>query len=287
MNNEKILVTGSSGYIGKSLVKKLLSLNYSVTGISRSPSGIIHENFIEISKNIDNALSLEFYDIVFHMAGIGYSYKDLPAGEVESLDYNILNCVLKAIVTPHKTTFFYPSSASVYYIQNSDPIKEDSLLNPSNEYGLSKLKSENRVKKFSEEYNMNYIIGRIFNTYGGLNDRLSLLEKFKNCIITGESMPYFPNMVRDFIHINDVALAAIFLVNKERGVFNIGTGVATKLSDLVLVLERQFEKNLIFSKVVKNNSYSVANINKLITSGFLPNVNIITWIENTISKVRS
>ena len=284
MNNKKILVTGSSGYIGKTLVKELLSLNCSVTGIARTSAGIQHKNFNEISKSIDDTLQLEFYDIVFHMAGVGYSYINLTKEKVEFLDCNILNCVLNAIVKPDKTTFFYPSSASVYDSQNSCPIKEDGLINPSNEYGLSKLKSENRLKKFSEDHKMNYIIGRIFNTYGGVDDTLSLVEKFKKSIKEGMPMPYFPSMVRDFIHINDVASAVIFLANNEKGVFNIGAGTATKLSDLVSVLEKHYDKNFICSRVSANRAYSVANVKRLVRSGFAPTVDIITWIESAMSK---
>ena len=119
----------------------------------------------------------------------------------------------------------YSSSSSVYG-QNEFCLETDTPMPLSLPASL-KLANEYLVQKFCNEENINYVLTRIFNMYGG-NDQFSIISKLINAINNKKEIYLINNgsAVRDFIHISDVVNAYKILLEKSPlpPIINIATG---------------------------------------------------------------
>jgi len=142
-------------------------------------------------------------------------------------------------------------SASVYPRDSKNPIKEESLLcgkmEPANEpYGLAKIVGIKLCQAYNQQYGTNYISVNPCNVYGpkdnydpesshviaGLIRRIHEAKKnekeFVECWGTGISR-------REFIYVEDLADALVFLMNNYNGseVINVGVGKDVSIKELV------------------------------------------------------
>ena len=78
-------------------------------------------------------------------------------------------------------------------------------LMPLSLYSSLKITSEKLIEGFCSEMNIDYIIARVFNMYGG-NDNFSVISKIINASLLKKTLHLVNNgtSVRDYIHINDV-----------------------------------------------------------------------------------
>ena len=97
----------------------------------------------------------------------------------------------------------YTSSASVYGTNNY--CTESDNLMPLSLYASLKISSEKLIEGFCNEHDIDFIIARIFNMYGG-NDRFSIISKIINSVRNNKEICLINKGVsaRDFIHIDDV-----------------------------------------------------------------------------------
>ena len=123
----------------------------------------------------------------------------------------------------------YASSSSVYGHKKNMPIKEDAKREPINPYGQTKLDDEYLFEKYSKMETQ--IIGlRYFNIFG-IGQTLQyagVITKFLDRIKQGKPPIIFGKgqQIRDFIHVEDVAIANILAMKNKQSNFllNIGTG---------------------------------------------------------------
>jgi len=143
-----ILVTGATGFIGRHLVRKLLSLNeYSVIGISRFPEKVKQPGFkllkADITKRRDlknlNKLTI---NIIIHCAACveNKNPKVLTKSNVRGTEN-----VCKLAVELGVEKFIYLSSVAVVSGNNQLPLTEDLPYSATNNYGQSKLEAEKKV----------------------------------------------------------------------------------------------------------------------------------------------
>ncbi len=221
----RVLVTGSAGFIGYHLCKKLLDKKFIVYGIDN-----LNDYY---SKKLKNKRNLElkkyknfqFYkldlkkkkiikifnkkkiDFIFHLAaqpGVRFSITDPQ----KYIDDNIVafSNILEICKNNKPKTFYFASSSSVYGDVDKFPIKETNKLNPKNVYGLTKKFNEELAKFYSEIYKIPMIGLRFFTVYGpwGRPDMLTLkllenIKKKKTFFINN-----FGKHQRDFTYIDDV-----------------------------------------------------------------------------------
>jgi UDP-glucuronate 4-epimerase len=234
----KYLLTGSSGFIGFHLAKKLLnnpsnkvygldSLNkyYSIslkkkrTNILKKKKNFKFLNINLCNYNLSKKIILEIKpNFIFHLAGqpgVIYSFKD----PLSYKNNNILATknLLKIIRLIKVKKFIFSSSSSVYGEQKKFPIKENFKLNPINYYAVTKLKCEDLIRNKLKELKIPYIIFRLFTVYGpiGRPDMFiySAVKKInKRKLITlynhGKSL-------RDFTYIDDVVKVFIKSISKK------------------------------------------------------------------------
>ena len=121
---------------------------------------------------------------------------------------------------------------------------------------------------------MRSVIARIFNVYGN-GEKKSIVSKMFNSIQENKPMPFNPNLVRDFIHVEDVCSGLISLVNDSKGIYNLGSGSATKLSFLKDLMEQKLGREMLTTPYEGEGVLaSVANIEKISKIGWLPKISI-------------
>jgi UDP-glucose 4-epimerase len=194
----KILVTGSNGFLGKSLLK-ILSSNQSVTTYALD---LAHDdrfnniNYIEADISNLDSISNHFKDIdvVVHYASIA-DIHEASENSTKSITVNILGTdnILKLCVKNNIRRIIF--SSSIYVYSNQGGI-----------YKITKRTCEDLIKFYSEKYNLNYSILKLGSLYGPYGNHFnfiynSLVSAYKYKKI---SRPGIGDELREYIHVDDV-----------------------------------------------------------------------------------
>ncbi len=172
-----------------------------------------------------------------------------PANQLSGVD-NYLNYVQNSItVTTMVLEYFrdseinkivYSSSSSVYG-DNPEKCKESDFVNPLNFYSSVKLANEMLIREYCNTTSIDYTIARIFNMYGG-NDNFSIINKIIQSYVNNSDLLLRNKgqSVRDFIHVDDVALIYSKLLNiKGVPILNVGTGHGMSISNILDFLTKK------------------------------------------------
>lgn len=276
-----VLVTGGAGYIGSHTIVELLNCGYDVVVLDNLANS--NKKSLERVKQITGK-DVKFYkvdlcdaegtdkvfeenpeiDSVIHFAGLK-AVGESVAKPIEYYYNNIAGTLnLCASMRKHGVKkIVFSSSATVYGMPKSVPIKEDFPLSTTNPYGETKLMIERILKDICvSDPELSVAILRYFNPIGahksGLigedpngipNNLLPYIAqvgigKLKFLSVFGNDYPTHDGTgVRDYIHVVDLAKAhikALVFTDKNTGIdyFNIGTGVGYSVLDIVKAYEK-------------------------------------------------
>ena len=187
----------------------------------------------------------------------------------------------------------YASSSSVYGHQNIMPITENAKRNPINPYGQTKLDDEYLFEKYSEMGTK--IIGlRYFNIFGKGQtlEYAGVITKFLDRIKHNEPPIIFGSgsQIRDFIHVEDVAMANLLSMTNEVSnlLVNIGTGKTITILELAnMILEISgLDLRPIFKDPVQGDiEKSHADISLAIASfNWRPKKDLKEWLSEILKK---
>ena len=120
----------------------------------------------------------------------------------------------------------FSSSSEVYGEQSVQPVREDSPLNVSSVYAVSKLAGEQYLRAYAEMYDIEYNTVRFFNVYGEHQNDSFVLAKFIRSAVKGERLTVFGDgeQIRSFCYVDDAVrgLADVVFSGKSGEIFNIG-----------------------------------------------------------------
>jgi UDP-glucose 4-epimerase len=252
----KILVTGGAGFIGSWLVDRFVEKGMEVTVIDNLKSGskdnihyIDDVEFIEGDIRDDELLAkhIKYKNAVVHLAAIVSVPYSIEYPQ-ETFDVNSVGTLklLRAAVEYGVEKFVYISTCAVYGEAQYLPIDEEHPLTPISPYANSKLLAEYTCIHYSRLYGINSVILRLFNVYGpgqGYSEYSGVITKFIHNVMGGKPPVIYGdgNQIRDFIYVDDVAEAifkALDYWKEEYEIFNIGSGVGTRIKNLTkLVVE--------------------------------------------------
>lgn len=249
----KILVTGSAGFIGFHLTKRLLEEGHEIVGIDnlnnyydvRLKLGRLRETGIEPTKvaynepvisekyprytfiqlSIENAANLERifsqYDFkkVCHLAaqaGVRYSLKN-PEAYLQSNIVGFFN-VIEACKHHDIKHLVYASSSSVYGASKSVPFSEnDKVDQPISLYAATKKSNELMAYTYSHLYKLPTTGLRFFTVYGswGRPDMAPMI--FAKAILKGQKITVFNNgeMSRDFTYVGDIVDGIVKVLSSD------------------------------------------------------------------------
>ena len=262
---KKVLVTGGAGFIGSTLVDKLVKRNIEVIVVDNLSTGkeeyinpkaqffkadLNHSTFegYKHSNPITRAFEdttllhlLEGVDTVFHLAAtpqVQYSIDNPTDNNNLTSTINILEASKKAGVK----RLILSSTSAVYGNPKYTPIDEDHPIETLSPYGLHKLVGEQYCKLYSLVYGLDTVCLRYFNAYG---DRMTNKGAYRSVIsvfMEQHQNKELLNIVndgkqrRDFVHVNDIVNANIMCGdNKENfngDILNVGTGKAYTVNEI-------------------------------------------------------
>ena len=259
--NQKVLVTGGGGMIGRSLVKFLLERGADITIADLTtptdlPQGV---KFIKVDLRYFNQCEAicDRMDYVFNLVGIKGSpkmYAEQPADfMVPMLQFN--TNMMEAARRANVKWYLYTSSVGVY--APAEVFKEDDVLNtvpsPNDRFaGWAKRMGEMQAEAYSIQYGWNKVsIVRPANVYGAYDNFNpanamvvpSLIRKAQEndvLEVWGDG-----STIRDFIHADDVALGMIFAVeNQVTQPINLGSGEGYSIKEVVDMVVKYANKPL-------------------------------------------
>jgi UDP-glucose 4-epimerase len=241
--DKKVLITGSTGFIG-SHVKSALELSgYEVLGLGRGNKEDF--NLDLSSKDLKNIIKEISPSLIFHFASGSNISRANEEKEKEYIDTvtsteNLLNS-LKDLSS--KPKIIYLSSQAVYGIPKSLPVTEDHETSPKSIYGENKLKAE----KLIIESGFNYLIFRVSSIYGPNQDykKSGVITKFIHRMKNNEAPIVFNNLetFSDFLYVKDLASALVKATSPQydiSGSYNLASGKPTTMKDLLDALYEYF-----------------------------------------------
>jgi UDP-glucose 4-epimerase len=260
-----VLVTGGAGYIGSTVVERLLGDGHRVVSIDNlsqgdyeclvkcreSPRVKLVVGDICDSKKLEEVLREgEDVNAVVHLAavpGIEMCQRN-PKEAILTNIYGTHN-VLEAARKYDISKVVFGSSAAVYGNPIKTPVGEDHPLSPTNLYGVTKLAAERLLESYHASYRLDTVILRFGNVYGvGLYTHWNtVIPKFVRQALSGQALTIYGDgeQSRDFIHVWDAVEAVILALRDERGVvagesFNVGVGKATSVNVIADTVSRIF-----------------------------------------------
>lgn len=251
----KIYVAGHRGLVGSAIVRRLVVGGY-VNNVTRT-----HDELdLTCQANVERFFDAERPDIVILAAakvgGIGAN-SSYPAQFI----YQNLSIALNVIEAARKfgaKKLLNLGSSCIYPKMAPQPLKEEYLLTgpleSTNEaYAIAKIAAIKLCRYYNEEYGTNFLSMMPTNLYGpGDNYDLSgshvlpaLIRKFyeakssgNHVVLWGDGSP-----LREFLHADDLANAAVFLMEKANAtdvgeIINVGTGEDLSIRDLAALVAR-------------------------------------------------
>jgi len=254
---DKVMVTGGAGFIGSHTVDALLENGLHVTVLDNLSTGSLdnlrrwknNPRFHFKRASVASYRSVESatrnVDAMIHLAAVVSPAISLRRPEVTN-KINVLGTltVLRAGLKNQVKRVVFASSSSLYGDTSVVPTPETAPLDPITPYGVSKLAGEKYCRVFCRCFDLSTVSLRYFNVYGERQSSnpysgviaifMERLKKGVRPIIFGQG-----NQTRDFIHVSDVVKANLAALRIKKGTgeaFNIGTGRATSINELLHLL---------------------------------------------------
>jgi UDP-glucose 4-epimerase len=298
-----LIVTGGAGFIGSHLTEYLVKKHQNVTVLDNLENGKL-QNLRNVKKDI-KFLKVDILDYdslrkvvknadgVFHHAALT-SVSDSFIKQEKYYNVNISGTenILK-LAKEFGFKVVFASSASVYGDQKQIPIKENAKKNPSNPYGLTKLKAEELCIKYAKK-GVSVIALRYFNVYGlRQNDSyagviskfLANISKNKPPIINGDG-----TQVRDFVFVGDISRANYLSMKShtKHAFVNIGSGKTTSIKQLadLMIKIRGIDIQPIYGRIQKGDiklSQADITVAKKLLS-WKPRMSLSGWLKTNLYK---
>lgn len=258
---KKILITGGAGFIGSNFCN-ISKGKYDVVALDNlflgDPSNLdagvpfIKGDAGEMS-DLDKVGSA---DIVLHLAGTSSAPMFIGEGFIEAY-MNSVKCFVTVLEWARKKgvkRVLYASTSSLYG-NNPLPLTENQHVTPPNHYAVTKCLYEDCARCYNQVYPDMDIVGFRFMSVYGPNEEAkgvyaNLVSQFSWDLARDLSPVIYGDggQTRDFTNVRDVVQALTLAIEYKKPlgaeVFNIGTGRATNLNDIVTALNQAFGKNI-------------------------------------------
>ena len=282
-----VLVFGSRGLVGSSIVQELLKDNkkYNVISSSRQDTDLF--SLEETKEKIINSNPDIVIIAAAKVGGIHANNTEKFQFISENIKIN-LN-IFESLINFPKTTIINIGSSCIYPLDAQSPLKEESLmtgkLEPTNSpYAMAKLASLEMGYSLMEQYGHNVINIMPTNLYGP-NDTFDELKSHvipgliykmhKSKVLKKETVELWGSgkPLREFMYVQDFSAAVRFIIenNPKSQLLNIGTGEEISIYDLAYEIKSvvDFKGEILF-----NTNYPDGNPRKLLDSS---KINELGW----------
>jgi len=301
LTNKKIYLAGHTGMLGSALERKFRDLSYSFFSSERENLDLRNQ------KMVDDFIRSERPEVIFLAAALvgGINANRSRPAEFLSdnliIQHNIMNSALKHGVDK---LVFYASSCS-YPVNATQPLNVNSLMTGLPEstnqwYSVAKIAGIKMIESFNQQYGTEYISIIPTNAYGpGDNfDKNNshvipaLITKMhnakiyqkKNIDLWGTGKP-----LREFIYIDDLAEASIFLVENyfKNTPINVGTGKEISIKELASIVSEitGYEGSISFDESMPDGAMKKAlDSSEILSMGWKPRVKLKQGIKEVYNN---
>lgn len=313
MNTQsKIFVAGHNGMVGSAIVRKLRSKEYKNI-ILRSSKELDLRNQQAVNDFIRNEKPEIVFDAAARVGGIlannSYPYQFLM--ENMQIQNNLIDSSLHNDVKK----FIFLGSSCIYPKLAPQPLKEEYLLTsslePTNEwYAIAKISGVKACEAIRKQFNKDFISLMPTNVYGpGDNFDLqtshvlpAMIRKFHEAAQknhTAVSLWGNGSAMREFIHVDDLADAAVFALenNLTEHLYNTGTGVDLTIKDLAYIIQEivGHKGDIIWDETKPNGTpRKLLDVSKLSAAGWKAKIELkegiretYNWFRENAEKIRT
>jgi len=251
----RALVTGGAGFIGSTLVDRLLAEGHAVDVVDDLSKGSL--------ANLADARATPGHDLTFHNLDIREpSLVDLIAHRPPEVVFHLaaqadvrvsverplfdagvnilgtLNVLEGARAAGTRKVVFAASGGTLYGEPEQLPVKESHPQRPLSPYGVSKKAATDYLAAYRELHGIEFTALALANVYGPRQDphgEAGVVAIFAGRLLAGEPCTIFGEgtQTRDFVYVDDVVDAFARAAQKGSGLLmNIGTGVETSVNEL-------------------------------------------------------
>lgn len=245
----RALVTGAAGFIGSTLVDRLLADGHTVVGLDNFATGratnIEHlaghpaHVFVEadiVASDLDAILDEHKPEVVFHLAA-QIDVRRSVANPQFDASVNVIGTIRLAEAAQGaqvRKVVHTSSGGSIYGVPPRYPTKEDDPTDPASPYAASKVSGEIYLNTFRHLYGLDCSHIAPANVYGPRQDphgEAGVVAIFAQALLEGKPTKVFGDgsNTRDYVYVDDVVDAFVKAAGAAGGGqrFNIGTGVET------------------------------------------------------------
>ena len=253
-----MLVTGGAGFIGSTLVDRLLAEGHTVDVLDDLSTGslanlsdarasaahqlTVHQMDVRSAEVVD-LMARRRPEVVFHLAAqadVRVSVTD----PVFDADVNVIGTlrVLEGARAAHSERVVFAASGGTLYGEpavSELPLKESLPQRPLSPYGVSKKSAIDYLVAYRELHSLEFAAMALANVYGPRQDphgEAGVVAIFAERLVTGQPITIFGDgeQTRDFVYVDDVVDAFVRGASKGGGLLcNIGTGRETSVNELL------------------------------------------------------
>jgi len=308
-SKKRVLVTGAAGNVGSKLCQQLLDAGHAVTGVDNFFSGYrsnlapfeSHPEFIFLERSITEPGLLEklsgelgrFHSVLHMAAVVSVPYSMEHPEETMAVNHSAtlaLHSQARGLGIP---AFVFAGSAAEYGLPLEGAASEDQAGDPQSPYGWAKYLSSKHIA--SSGYGCSL---RFFNLYGPARGKPGpydgVVRRFMSMAMNGQPLTVFGDggQTRDFVYVFDAVDAVLLAaglwgeVGPLSGVYNVGTGRSTTITDLARLLCRLAGKDLPITCLPERAGdlrHSLADISRLQReSGFTASTGLEEGLKATM-----
>ncbi|MCT7626129.1 NAD-dependent epimerase/dehydratase family protein [Aliarcobacter butzleri] len=260
----KLLITGSNGFIGNYFIN-----NY------KSKYNIKTFSFL---KDDINTLDCNTIDIVFHLSALVHQMGGASANEYEKI--NVIQTIELAKKAKESGVkhFVFMSTVKVYGEETNSKYTENTVCNPEDDYGKSKLKAEQELQKLEDE-NFKISIIRTPIVYG-----YGVKANIKNLINLVNKVPVLPfgkiKNKRSMVYIGNLChLVDEIIIQKKSGIFLACDDKPLSTSKLIELIAKNLNRKMYLIKIP-----FFETLLKILKPSFHKRLYGSLEIDNTITK---
>jgi UDP-glucose 4-epimerase len=310
----RTLVTGGAGFIGSTLVDRLLSEGHEVVVIDNLASGKLsnlesartnygerltfHEEDIRNPEAVELILTAK-PEIVFHLAA-QMDVRRSVSDPVYDASVNVIGAlhVLEGARGAGARKVVFASSGGTIYGDAPDellPLDENAPQQPLSPYGITKKVFGDYLFAYKELHGLDYVALALGNIFGPRQDphgEAGVVAIFGKRLLAGDQCKIFGDgsATRDYVYVDDTVDAFVRAASAGTGIYNIGTGMETSTKELYFAMAAA-------AGVDQQPEYAPARVGELQRSvlnsakaraelGWEPKVTVADGSKNVLDHIR-
>ena len=236
----KLLVTGSSGFVGRRFLE-MAPTDWEIICLGRSQPDSLTGRWIRCDlsdqKSVESAANQvidETFDAIIHLAA--FVPKTAADDTLDKARLGNIDATINLLTYfGEKSEKIIIGSTAEVYDQSKihGPITEDNVVAGGSYYGSTKMASELIAQSYVKKMNKELTVLRFSVMYGGYDPIARAIPNFIRAAKAGEDLTIRgAKVLRDYVHIDDVARSIICAVNADGAdVVNIGTGRGVSIQE--------------------------------------------------------